>query len=75
MIAVVSREKSDTLSFKRADPICIGRLPEGSFHFDFLDIREAIHLIQATAADDSNPDLTCHARLTPVTRHVLKTDE
>jgi len=75
MIPLMAREESNSSSIQCYDTIGIRRIAERSLQFDFLDVREATHLIQTAAANDSNSDLIRHTGLTPTRLRVLKKDE
>src|SRR6266496_1603546 len=57
----VSRKKCDSLLLQSPDNERIGRTAEGCIDFDFLDVLKFRHLVEATAADDTN--LRCRHEL------------
>ena len=50
----MAREKSDALAFERADNDGIGGIAEGSLDANFARVGEAVHVIQAAAADNAD---------------------
>src|ERR1051325_4999496 len=54
MTTPMSRQESDSLAFKRADDEFVGRISEGSFNGNLIDVRQFGHLIEAAATNYSN---------------------
>ncbi len=51
MTTPVTRQKSNSLAFKRADDECIRRWAKRSVNFDFLHAGQLGHLVKTAATD------------------------